>query len=48
MGTLEVAYRLWIISTCALSKIESTVNACLPFPSLSRNVKELPKNKYND
>ena len=43
MGTLEVAYRLWIISRCALSKSESTVNVCLPFPSLRRNVKELSK-----
>ena len=43
MGTLEVAYRLWIISRYALSKSKSTVYACLPFPSLRGNVKELPK-----
>ena len=43
MDTLEVAYSLWIISRCSLSKSESTANACLPFPSLRGNVKELPE-----
>lgn len=43
MGTLEVAYLLWIFSRCSLSKSESTANVRIPFPSLRRNVKELPK-----
>lgn len=45
MGSLEVAYHLWIILRCSVSKSESTANACLPFPSLRINVTEFKKNR---